>query len=159
MALVRYLAVLPSLQVSLPAGPDADNRPGIKSIREGGANGRPVAGSWMMDRMTQARLEARARILRALAHPTRLFMVEELSRGERCVFELTEMIGADMSTVSKHLGVLKAAGIVTDEKRRVQVYYRLKTPCVMRFFDCVSEVMENTANEYMALACKARASE
>jgi DNA-binding transcriptional ArsR family regulator len=100
-----------------------------------------------MDARTQSRFEARARILKALAHPSRLFMVEELSRGERCVCELTEMVGADISTVSKHLSVLKSAGIVAVEKRGMQVYYRLKTPCVLRFFDCIGEVIQNTAQE------------
>jgi ArsR family transcriptional regulator len=100
-----------------------------------------------MDARTQARFEARARILKALSHPSRLFMVEELSRGERCVCELTEMVGADISTVSKHLSVLKSAGIVADEKRGMQVFYRLKTPCVLRFFDCIGDVIQHTANE------------
>jgi ArsR family transcriptional regulator len=94
-----------------------------------------------MDAENQTSYEARARILKALAHPSRLFMVDVLSRGERCVRELTKMVGADMSTVSKHLSVLKAAGILADEKRGMQVYYSLRIPCVMRFFDCVSEVL------------------
>ena len=63
-----------------------------------------------MDRRTQALFEARARIMKALAHPTRLFLADELSKGERCVCELTEMVGADVSTVSKHLAILKNAG-------------------------------------------------
>ena len=105
-----------------------------------------------MDAKTQARFDARARIFKALAHPSRLFMVEVLSGGERCVCELTEMVGADMSTVSKHLSVLKSAGIVADEKRGMQVYYTLKMPCVMRFFDCVSEVMTRSAAEQVELA-------
>lgn len=100
-----------------------------------------------MDAKTQARFEARARILKALAHPSRLFMVEELSRGERCVCELTEMVGSDMSTVSKHLSLLKAAGIVADEKRGMQVFYRLKTPCVLRFFDCIGDVIQHSVKE------------
>jgi ArsR family transcriptional regulator len=58
-----------------------------------------------MDSKTQARYEVRASIIKAMAHPSRLFIVDELSRGERCVCELTEMIGADMSTVSKHLSM------------------------------------------------------
>jgi ArsR family transcriptional regulator len=107
-----------------------------------------------MDTKTQARFDARARILKALAHPSRLFMVEELSRGERCVCELTEMVGSDMSTVSKHLSVLKSAGIVADDKRGMQVYYRLKMPCVLRFFDCIGEVLQQSAREQMDLACK-----
>ncbi|HPM11343.1 MAG TPA: metalloregulator ArsR/SmtB family transcription factor, partial [Paludibacter sp.] len=54
--------------------------------------------------------EARAKIIKAIAHPSRLLIIEELQRQERCVNELTEMIGADTSTVSKHLSVLKNAG-------------------------------------------------
>ena len=60
-----------------------------------------------MDDKTKARYEAQAKIIKALSHPTRLFIVEELKRHERCVNELTEMVGADVSTISKHLSVLK----------------------------------------------------
>ena len=87
-------------------------------------------------------MEARARVMKALAHPTRLFMVDELSRGERCVCELTDMVGADVSTVSKHLAVLKRAGIVIDERRGQQVFYRLRVPCILNFFGCVEAVLE-----------------
>lgn len=109
-----------------------------------------------MEPRTQARLEAQARILKALAHPSRLFVVEELSRGERCVCELTEMIGSDMSTVSKHLSVLRSAGIIGDEKRGAQVYYHLKMPCAKRFFDCVGETLQHAAKERWDLVCSDR---
>ena len=69
------------------------------------------------------RLTRRANILKALAHPSRLMMVEELARGERCVCELRELVGADISTVSKHLAVLKKAGLVESDKRGLQVFY------------------------------------
>ena len=96
-----------------------------------------------MDQKTQARYEARAKIIKAMAHPTRLFILDELSRaGERCVCELTEMIGADMSTVSKHLSILKGVGIVEDDKRGAQVYYKLRLPCVLSFCDCVESVLK-----------------
>ena len=85
--------------------------------------------------------EDRARVLKALAHSTRLFIVDELSGGERCVRELTEKIGADMSTVSKHLSVLKAVGIVRAEKRGSEVYYSLRMGCVLDFFDCIEAVI------------------
>jgi ArsR family transcriptional regulator len=81
-----------------------------------------------------------------MAHPTRLFIVDELSRREeRCVCELTEMIGADVSTVSKHLSLLKAAGIVEDTKRGNMVFYRLAIPCVAQFFDCIESVLRGDA--------------
>jgi ArsR family transcriptional regulator len=91
---------------------------------------------------TRANMEARARIMKALAHPSRLFIVDELSRGERCVCELTDMIGADVSTVSKHLALLKNAGIVLDDRRGTQVFYRLRVPCILNFFGCVEAVIE-----------------
>ena len=102
-----------------------------------------------MDAKTQARFEARARVVKAMAHPTRLFMIDELSRGERCVCELTEMVGADISTVSKHLSLLKNAGIVRDEKRGSQVFYSLRVPCVLNFFSCVESVLETMAKDQM----------
>jgi ArsR family transcriptional regulator len=90
---------------------------------------------------TKTHMEARATVMKALAHPSRLFIVDELSRGERCVCELTEMIGADVSTVSKHLAVLKRAGVVLDERRGQQVFYRLRVPCILNFFGCVEAVL------------------
>jgi DNA-binding transcriptional ArsR family regulator len=84
-----------------------------------------------------------AGIFKALAHPARLLIVDELSKGEKCVCELTAMIGSEMPTVSRHLSVLKNAGIITDDKRGTQVFYRLVIPCVMNFFRCVESVQKN----------------
>ncbi|MGC9329563.1 MAG: ArsR/SmtB family transcription factor [Candidatus Hinthialibacter sp.] len=97
-----------------------------------------------MDAKTKRRLEIRARIIKALAHPTRLFIVEELSKRERCVCELTGMIGVDISTVSKHLSLLKTAGIIQDDKRGAQVFYQLRTPCILNFFSCVESVLRES---------------
>ena len=103
-----------------------------------------------MDAKTRVRCEARARILKALAHPTRLFIVEELDRGERCVCELQEMIGADMSTVSKHLAQLKSAGVVACDKRGSQVFYSLRTGCVTGFLDCIQNILSDNVKREMA---------
>jgi len=97
-----------------------------------------------MDSKTQARMEAHACIFKALAHPSRVFVVNELARGEKCVCELTEMIGADKSTVSKHLSILKQANIIRDEKRGTMVFYSLQAPCVLKFMGCVENMI--TAN-------------
>ncbi|MBW1686809.1 MAG: winged helix-turn-helix transcriptional regulator [Deltaproteobacteria bacterium] len=106
-----------------------------------------MAARRRLEGQTRAQMEARARVMKALAHPTRLFIVDELSRGERCVCDLTEKIGADVSTVSKHLSVLKSAGIVRDDKRGVQVFYRLRVPCILNFFGCVEAVLEEVGRE------------
>ena len=95
-----------------------------------------------MDAEQRERLATRAGIIKAMAHPTRLFIVEELSRGKKCVCELTEMIGDDISTVSKHLSILKNAGIVKDERQGTMMIYELRCICVLDFFACVEGVLK-----------------
>lgn len=87
-------------------------------------------------------IEERAKVIKAMAHPSRLMIIDELGHGERCVCELQELVGHDMSTVSKHLAVLKNAGIVIDERRGKQIFYTLKVPCILKFFHCIESVVE-----------------
>src|SRR5512137_265639 len=95
-----------------------------------------------MEKRRTSDFKAQAQMFKALAHPGRLLMLDELSRGERCVCELAALVGSEMPTVSRHLSQLRNAGIVEDEKRGAQVFYRLVTPCVMNFFGCVASVRE-----------------
>ena len=97
-----------------------------------------------MAKLRTADFKAQAQVFKALGHPGRLLMLDELSRGERCVCELAALVGSEMPTVSRHLSLLKNAGIVEDEKRGAQVFYRLMTPCVMNFFQCVASVREKS---------------
>ena len=96
--------------------------------------------------------EARAKIIKAMGHPTRLFIIEELNKSERCVNELTEMIGADLSTVSKHLSVLKNAGLVKDEKRGTSIFYSLCCPCILDFIGCVETVLKQSVENQIKIA-------
>lgn len=107
-----------------------------------------------MDNRRKAMYEARSRVIKALAHPARLLMVDELKAGPRCVREIRKVVGSDMSTVSKHLLLLRNAGIVQDEKRGAQVYYRLRCPCVVDFFECAEKVLVTTAKEQARLLRK-----
>lgn len=102
-----------------------------------------------LEGQTKRRLEAQARVIKALAHPTRLFLVEELCREERCVCELAEMVGSDVSTISKHLALLREAGIVHDEKRGKQVFYRLRMDCALDFASCASVILEETSRRQL----------
>ncbi|MDR3503768.1 MAG: metalloregulator ArsR/SmtB family transcription factor [Legionella sp.] len=104
-----------------------------------------------MTEKEKALIEAKANILKALGHPTRLWMAEQLANGEKCVCELAEHVDADFSTISKHLTVLKQAGVVIDEKRGKQVYYRLKVPCVLNFMPCIEEVIQATIQTHIGL--------
>jgi len=86
-------------------------------------------------------IKTKAEIFKALGHPARLLMVEELSRGTRCVCELQRLVGSDISTVSKHLSILRRLKIVETEKRGTQVFYRLRLGCFTTFTSCVENFL------------------
>lgn len=81
-------------------------------------------------------------VMKAMAHPTRLYILDLLYEREHCVCELQEQIGADMSTVSRHLAVLKNAGLITSRKVNNQVWYKLLCPCVLDFYTCMVKIRE-----------------
>jgi ArsR family transcriptional regulator len=87
---------------------------------------------------------SQARVLKALANESRLMIVDRLSRGECSAGDLTRLIGTDQTTVSKHLAVLRAHGIVDDRREGSVVMYRLLTPCVMSFFSCAAQVIKES---------------
>lgn len=93
-----------------------------------------------MPRPPEYRLERRVAIIKALAHPSRLTIAEALQSGEQCVCDLRELVGGDLSTVSKHLTVMREAGLLEMEKRGLNVFYRLRCPCLLSFFDCVDSL-------------------
>lgn len=98
-----------------------------------------------MTREEKARSEARAAIFKAMGHPTRLYILEKLRRERHCVCELTELIGADTSTVSKHLSVLRSAGLVESEKEGTTVYYHLACSCLNQFLDGAESLLRKKA--------------
>ena len=95
----------------------------------------------------------KARVVKALAHPSRLAMIDELAKGEKCVCELQKIVGADITTVSKHLSLMRKAGLVEDRKDGLWVYYRLKVPCILRFFDCIDAVLDSNKQPQSLVAC------
>jgi len=95
-----------------------------------------------MTGIDKKKYEELARISKALAHATRLYIIHKLDEQEYCVKELTELIGVDISTVSKHLTILKNAGIVNSEKRGNCIYYKLYCRCVLSMFSCLTKVID-----------------
>jgi DNA-binding transcriptional ArsR family regulator len=85
-----------------------------------------------------ASYQEQAAIFKALGHPSRLAMVHALGDQERCVCELQQIVGADISTVSKHLAILKHEGIVATRREGNQIFYRLRTPCILDIFTCLA---------------------
>lgn len=85
-----------------------------------------------------------ARVLKALANESRLMIVDRLSRGDCSAGDLTRLIGSDQTTVSKHLALLRAHGIVDSRREGKTVIYRLLTPCVVNFFSCAAQVVKES---------------
>jgi len=83
----------------------------------------------------------RAGVANALANANRLMILDALARGEMCVCEIVEMLGCDQSTVSKHLALLKNAGLVEDRREGQWAHYRLTCPCLSGFFRCIEGVI------------------
>ncbi len=96
------------------------------------------------------KIEAKARVLKALAHPTRLFIIDKLKVRTHCVCELTELVGADTSTVSKHLSILKHVGLVESRKEGTMVHYSLADECVVKCVGCLGEIVHRQLERQVA---------
>ncbi len=83
----------------------------------------------------------KADIFKALAHPTRLFIIHAVKDKKMSVKELTKIAGIDISTMSKHLDILKRNKIIEGEKVKNFIYYRLAIPCVLEFMNCAVKVI------------------
>ena len=108
--------------------------------------------------MNTEELKALARVIKALASPVRLKIVDELSRGERCLCELLPLLPQDKSTLSRHIGELKKVGIVGERREGVRIYLRLLTPCVLNMFECTMGVIRSEAKRQTKIADNAKVS-
>ncbi len=105
----------------------------------------------MMQEQDRNLAEKRASVIKALAHPSRIYIVARLSSGDASVGELVDDIGSDVSTVSKHLSILKRSGLLADRKEGNRVLYSLRCPCIMEFIHCIDDIIVEDAER--GLAC------
>ncbi len=96
-------------------------------------------------------LEKQAAIAKAIAHPIRIAVLEYLKPGEQCVCDIAEAVGTERTNLSKHLSVMTAAGVLTSRKDGLKVMYRVKTPCLLGFLDCIKECLIEQATEQQKL--------
>jgi len=108
----------------------------------------------MMNEERRKAYKMRAQIVKALAHPLRLEIVELLAKGERCVEDIAKAVDVKRATVSRHLTVLTKADLLNNRKEGLNVYYSLKCPCVMDFFGCVERVLKEQLEEKVKLLRK-----
>lgn len=93
----------------------------------------------------------RARIFKALGNPARLALVDQLCQGERCVCELQPETGVELPTVSRHLAVLREAGIVKERRQGTNIYYSLRMACVRNFMACIDAFLTDEARQALTI--------
>jgi ArsR family transcriptional regulator len=93
-----------------------------------------------------------AAVFKALGHPTRLMLAEELSKGEKCVCELVPMTGVDFSTVSKHLALLRTAGLIKSRKQDLNVYYSISMPEARRIISLARAGVKSSHSRLLKVA-------
>jgi DNA-binding transcriptional ArsR family regulator len=101
----------------------------------------------MLSKRKQLLFEKQAEIAKAIAHPLRIAIVDFLKDGEQCVCDIAEHIGSERSNVSRHLAVMVTAGVLGYRKEGLKVVYKLKTPCILRFFSCITSVLKQQVKE------------
>ncbi len=96
-----------------------------------------------MDDAIRDELAQRAEIFKAMGHPSRLLIIDTLAAGPRPVTDLANLVGDNMSTVSRHLSVLRAAGLIDSRRSSNQIFYHLKVPCIPRFCACIQAEVQS----------------
>jgi DNA-binding transcriptional ArsR family regulator len=94
-----------------------------------------------MDAKRKRLYELKAGVIQAVAQPVRLAIIEFLRDGEQCVCDIAAHVGAERSNVSRHLSLMLKAGVLESRKDGLRMMYTLRTPCVLGFLECVSEVL------------------
>ncbi len=105
------------------------------------------------DKPAKTALKRQAEVFKALGHPGRMAIVHALGHGEVCACDLATVAGCAASTTSRHLTVLRHAGLIADERRGQQVFYRLACPCVLTFAECINRVDAGENVQTLRVAC------
>lgn len=91
--------------------------------------------------------EKQAEILKALAHPLRVAILDFLKDGEQCVCDIAKHVNSERSNVSRHLAVMVNAGVLSYKKEGLKVIYKLQMPCTSKFFSCLAACIKQQAVE------------
>ena len=105
----------------------------------------------MLSKQQRLLFKKQAEVIKAMAHPLRLAVLDCLKDGEQCVFDIAEYVGSERSNISRHLAIMSSAGILEQRKDGLKVLYRLKTPCIMNFFKCIGGVLKEQIEENKSL--------
>jgi len=101
--------------------------------------------------MEERVLELKAEILKALAQPTRLRILELLRNGERCICEIVPAINGEQSNISRHISLMQKSHLVTTRKDGVKVMVKVRDPKIFDILDRVNSILRSQMNEQSRL--------
>ncbi len=105
----------------------------------------------MDNKLRKTVYDKQAEILKALAHPLRIAILDYLKDGEQCVCDIAERIGSERSNVSRHLAIMVSCGVLEYRKEGLKVIYSLKARCILDFFKCITTCLKQQASENVKL--------
>ncbi|MBN1456227.1 MAG: winged helix-turn-helix transcriptional regulator [Sedimentisphaerales bacterium] len=101
----------------------------------------------MVTEKKQLLFSRQAEIIKSVAHPLRIAIVDFLKNGEQCVCDIAEHVDSERSNVSRHLSVMVSGGVLSYRKDGLKVIYKLRTPCIFDFLSCITSVLKQQASE------------
>jgi DNA-binding transcriptional ArsR family regulator len=105
----------------------------------------------MEEIMEERVLELKAEILKALAQPTRLKILELLRNGEKCICEIVPAINGEQSNISRHISLMQKSHLVTTRKDGVKVMVKVRDPEIFNILDRVSAILKSQMSEQRRL--------
>ncbi|MFQ6035870.1 MAG: ArsR/SmtB family transcription factor [Sedimentisphaerales bacterium] len=105
----------------------------------------------MLNKKKWLLFEKQAEIARAIAHPLRIAIIDFLKDGQQCVYDIAEYVGSERSNVSRHLSVMVNAGVLEYRKEGHKVIYKLKDPCILKCFSCITACLKQQVKDSVKL--------
>jgi len=101
--------------------------------------------------MEERAIALKAEILKALAQPTRLKILEYLREGERCICEIVPAVGGEQSNISRHISLMQKSHLIITRKDGVKVMVKVRDPQIFDILDRVSVILRSQMNEQKKL--------
>jgi ArsR family transcriptional regulator len=104
--------------------------------------------------MDEKIIQMKAEILKTLAQPTRLKILETLRNGEKCICEIVPAINGEQSNVSRHISLMEKAHLVITRKEGVRVMVKVKNPEIFEILDMVRDILKKQMKEHEKLLAR-----
>jgi ArsR family transcriptional regulator len=101
--------------------------------------------------MDERVIEMKAEVLKALAQPTRLKILELLRNGERCICEIVPAINGEQSNISRHISLMQKSHLVTTRRDGVKIMVKVRDPKIFEILDSISIILRKQMNEQSRL--------